>query len=478
MGRTPSCRAAGAVVLAALLGAGSGAAAGATDAALPAGEVVERVPCLSDPEFTYAAYLPSGYAAGRNWPILFVMDPRGRALLALERFREAAERLGYIVVSSYDTRSDVPRDRNIQSIKAMLPDAERRFSINTRRLYLTGFSGTARTAWVLGYALKGHVAGLLGFGGGLPSPFDPGQVRVAFFGGAGTTDFNFEEMRQLDRRLDDVSLPHRFVVWEGPHSWPPAEVCGQGLEWMELQAMASRLRAKDDDLIQALLEQRLAEARSREAAGDLHGAFQFYRAIAEDFAGLSDDSGAKARADELGESKAVRRTIARMERLESEHDDYEARFWAWLQDLKRRKEVHLSRAPATLRIPALQRRAASQGDPLDARAAQQLLEMVFTQTSFYQPRELLEAGRPDAALAMARIAGEIKPGHPRACYQRARALTQLGRVEEALQALGCVVDAGAADAAFLEADPYLEPLRREQGYRELLQRLGGPSVSE
>jgi predicted esterase len=463
--------------MAALLGAGAAVAAGFSEGALPAGEIVEKVACLADPEFTYAAYLPSSYTPQRKWPVLFVMDPRGRAVLALELFREAAERLGYLVVSSYDTRSDVPRDRNIQAIKAMLPDAERRFSIHTKRLYLTGFSGTARTAWVLGYTLEGHVAGLLGFGGGLPSPFDPAEVPVAFFGGAGTTDFNYEEMRQLDRRLDGVGSPHRFVVWEGPHSWPPAEVCAQGLEWMELQAMASHLKTRDDDLIGTLREKRLAEARSREAAGDLHGAYELYRAIAEDFAELGGDSGAAARAQELGKSKEVRRTLARMERLKAEHDDYEARFWAWLQDLKRRKEVHLSRPPATLRIPSLQRRAAGHDDPLTARAARQLLEMVFTQTSFYQPRELLEAGRPDAALAMARIAGEIKPGHPQACIQRARALAQLGRLQEALEALGCVVKARAATVAFLEGDGYLEPLRAEPGFRELLQRLESPPAS-
>ena len=95
----------------------------------PAGEVVERVACLSDPEFTYALYLPSSYTTDRGWPVLFVMDPRGRARLGLDLFREAAERLGYILVSSYDTRSDVPRDRNTEAIKALLPDIEKRFSI-------------------------------------------------------------------------------------------------------------------------------------------------------------------------------------------------------------------------------------------------------------------------------------------------------------------------------------------------------------
>ena len=41
-------------------------------------------------------------------------------MLGLERFAEAADRLGYIVVSSYDTRSDSTKDVNVQAINAML----------------------------------------------------------------------------------------------------------------------------------------------------------------------------------------------------------------------------------------------------------------------------------------------------------------------------------------------------------------------
>ncbi len=73
--------------------------------AFPPGEVVQQVACLAAPEFTYSLYLPGNYDSAKTWPILFIMDPRGRAPMALELFREGAERLGFILVSSYDTRS-------------------------------------------------------------------------------------------------------------------------------------------------------------------------------------------------------------------------------------------------------------------------------------------------------------------------------------------------------------------------------------
>ncbi|HET6374010.1 MAG TPA: hypothetical protein VFG76_11940, partial [Candidatus Polarisedimenticolia bacterium] len=189
------------------------------------GEVVERIACLSDPSQSYALYLPPRYDAGRGWPVVFLMDPRGRALVPLELFKDAAGRLGYILISSYDTASDGPRDTNAPALTAMLADARRRFSVDARRFYLAGFSGTARSGWEFSVQLAGKVAGLMGFGGGLPEGFAPSATMTfVFFGGAGTTDFNYEEMRALEVKLASIGIPHRFAWYDGPHSWPPAEV--------------------------------------------------------------------------------------------------------------------------------------------------------------------------------------------------------------------------------------------------------------
>jgi len=443
----------------------------AQQAPFPPGEVVRQVACLADPQFTYSLYLPGNYEAGKTWPILFIMDPRGRAPMAMELFREAAERLGFILVSSYDTRSDMPRDRNIESLKAMLPDTEKRLSIDTDRIYLTGFSGTARTAWVLASMLRGHVAGIIGIGGGLPAAFDPAQVPVVFFGGAGSTDFNYEEMRELDRSLDPTPIRHRFVVWEGPHSWPPAEVAGRSLEWMQLQAMKSGLQPKNDSWIAQLLLARLEEAQALEHEGRLFDALRVYRAVEEDFAGLQDVAVAAARVRELGNSRAVKRMQVQQDRFTEEYTTYRSRFWRFVEGLQRKKPVRQEKPPAFLRIEALLARAQQQEDPADADAAQRILSMVFVQASFYQPTEFLEKGNPDAALAMLRIAAAIRPGNPRICLQQARAYVQLSRNEEALLSLRCALESGLVPRNLVETDASLAPLRADPAYRKMLQEL-------
>src|SRR5262245_35966911 len=95
-----------ALLVAALAPAGADTADIAAAPGPQPGQVTERIACEGDATQSYALYLPTAYAVEKKWPVLIVMDPRGRALLALELFRPRAEELGWIVASSYDTMSD------------------------------------------------------------------------------------------------------------------------------------------------------------------------------------------------------------------------------------------------------------------------------------------------------------------------------------------------------------------------------------
>src|SRR2546425_6708934 len=86
----------------------------------PAGRLEERVTSATDTSQTFALYLPPGYTTERRWPVLFALDPRGRALLGLKRFQDGAARLGWVVLSSYNTLSDGPPEPNVAAVNAML----------------------------------------------------------------------------------------------------------------------------------------------------------------------------------------------------------------------------------------------------------------------------------------------------------------------------------------------------------------------
>src|SRR5215216_4187853 len=72
---------------------------------LPKAQIIEKVICKTDASQSYALYLPSTYTAQKKWPLLLAFDPMARGPLPLERFKEAAEKHGYIVIASNNSRN-------------------------------------------------------------------------------------------------------------------------------------------------------------------------------------------------------------------------------------------------------------------------------------------------------------------------------------------------------------------------------------
>src|SRR5256884_5010612 len=164
---------------------------------------------------------PTRYTTERRWPVLFVLEPRGRALLGLKLFQAAAARLRWVVLSSYHTLSDGPPEPNVNAVNAMLAWAQTHPALDPTRLYLAGFSGTARAALGFAVALRGHVAGGIAVGGALGVPLGGPRAAVAgestfcYFCGAGTRDFNYEQVFAMADRFRTTRVPFRVVAFDG-----------------------------------------------------------------------------------------------------------------------------------------------------------------------------------------------------------------------------------------------------------------------
>jgi poly(3-hydroxybutyrate) depolymerase len=279
---------------------------------LPAGQIVPEVVCAGDSSQSYALYVPRAYTAARAWPVIFAFDPGARGRVPVERYEAAAERYGFIVAGSNNSRNG--SGENSKAIVAMTGDVLSRFSIDERRIYLAGMSGGSRVA--LGVALgspKDRVAGVIASSAGYPDGKIRKTLPFPIFASAGTEDFNHLEMRQLDRAL---TSPHRLAIFDGGHVWLSSELAIEAVEWMELQAMKSGLKPRDEGEIDQLFARRQAAADAAKADKDRFLALQ---AIAEDFDRLKDVRAIAARAAELGRDKNVRAALKR----DREEDDRE-----------------------------------------------------------------------------------------------------------------------------------------------------------
>lgn len=393
----------------------------------------------SDTTQTYARFLPPGYDAHRRWPVLFVFDPRGRAMRALALVRPAAARLGYIVLSSYNSLSDGPPEPNVKAINAMIADAQGELSIDPRRFYLAGFSGTARAAIGFAVQLKGHIAGV--FGDGAALGFTPNGLEVtfardstfAYFAAAGTRDFNYEEVRSLADRLRVSHVPVRFVSFDGPHSWPPASVCEDALDWFEFRAMRGGLRSPDSAWIADRADAELALAANSWRSGQWDAAEELYGAIAREYppSHVVDSARAAFAAIDADPSFAnFRRAEGRvMDRDEHEAHELSAAL-ASLRGMQTLPDADAIRRAVGL--PALDE-LAEHGDSLDRALAQRLEERVFVFLSFYEPRTYVQDGHPDRALAMLSAAATVHALQGESCDLLAHARASIRSVPAALR---------------------------------------------
>jgi len=198
---------------------------------LPRGQIIDPVRCAADPSQTYALYLPSHYSPDRKWNLILAFDPRGQGRQGVEHLQAAAEKYGFIVAGSNNSRNGPPQV-SLTAAQAMWTDVGKRFAINPNRIYTAGFSGGARIAMKVAFD-SDQIAGVIASSAGFPPGHRRSDLKFVVFGTAGTEDFNYLEMRQLDQEL---SSPHRVVIFEGGHTWLPSALAIQAVEWLEFQA--------------------------------------------------------------------------------------------------------------------------------------------------------------------------------------------------------------------------------------------------
>lgn len=286
---------------------------------LPKGQVIDEVKCQADATQSYALYLPSNYSPDKKWPVLMGFDARARGRNPVERYQAAAEKYGYIVAGSNNSRNG-PVQVSGKAARAMEADILARFSVDPKRLYITGQSGGARFSIDLaGSARDGYYAGVIASSAGFPRVAGTQMdLPYAVFGTAGTEDFNYLELRRLDR---NVVSAHHVRIFNGGHTWPPAEVATEAIEWMEVQAMRTGARAKDEALIDKVFNLHKAELAATTDAWDV---YQWNLNLSVAFAGLRDVGQYGAKAKEMEHSKEVIDAIRKIGQAELEEGRLDA----------------------------------------------------------------------------------------------------------------------------------------------------------
>ncbi|PYT02694.1 MAG: hypothetical protein DMF65_05860 [Acidobacteria bacterium] len=439
---------------------------------LPKGVVVEKVSCRGDAEQTYALYLPSGYTPEKSWPIIYAFDPGARGKLPIGLFREAAERDGYIVVGSNNSRNgpDVPLQKILTSL---WDDTHARFNVDARRVYAAGFSGGARVACLFAYVYEKQVAGVIACGAGFPSNIRPSPATpFVFYGVAGVDDFNYFELRDLDHVLDELGLTHRMRTFEGGHEWPPAVVCAEALAWMQLHASKQAGGMRDEKFAEELFRRDLERVSAAEASGRAYEAYLGYAAAARDFRGLRDVSEIEKKAARLRDSKEVKDAAREEQEQKGRQKNLEEglyRLLPGLEDLETRMQ---SLPEFRHTVSDLLKKSEAQKDSGERRVARRVLSGVYVSLLQDASNAYLLKDYKAASLKM-ETAAELRPGDPSVFVFLARTYALQGNKKNALGALKRAVEKGLDSPIALQQNKDFDALRDEPEFKKLVESLGG-----
>ena len=299
------------IIVAMLLVGGSGASLSAQD--LPRGQLIEAVTCLGDASQTYALYLPSTYSPDRTWPVLMAFHPSARGRAMVEKYQAAAEQYGYIVAGSNTSRNG-PWSVSAAAVRAMSLDLGQAIRDRRAASLSDGMSGGARVAMQVALG-SNTIAGVIASSAGFPDSQTRESVPFAVYGTAGNEDFNYIEMRMLDRAL---TSPHRLAIFSGGHTLPTDAVALDAIEWMELQAMKSGRRPRDETFVDRLLASRRQQVdASASGATTVH----LLEAVVADFTGLRDVTAEASKAAALSKQSETKKALAK----ERSNDDAELR---------------------------------------------------------------------------------------------------------------------------------------------------------
>ncbi len=421
-----------------------------------AGHILDRVTCAKDPTQTYALYVPSAYTPQQAWPVIFCFDPGARGREPVARFQAAAEKYGYVVAGSLTSRNG-PWADNAAAIQAMVNDVNAHLNLDGKRLYTAGLSGGARVATQL--ALVGLAKGVIACSAGFPQSNDgiPARVPFVFFGTTGTEDFNHHEMVQLDDELNERGATHRIVVFDGGHEWASVERLTEAVEWLELQAMRSGTRPKDEAMIKAFLTARLAAIPSA-PPGEVWRANQ---EVAADFAGLADVAAFDGRAKELGATKEVKAWRKAAHDLENREEGLSSA----LMEASNTSVAAMRKKVAALRAIA----DATENSPDRQMARRVLAGAAMNAREGVRP--LLEAGDGNTAARLLEMAVAIHPERSRNYFDLARARALDGDKKRALEALQQAADTGFSETARAESEPAFAKIKGEPAFQAALEKI-------
>ncbi len=235
----------------------------AQNLSLKKGAVVDSLPINDSISESFAMYLPRNYSAGKNWPIVFILDDEGRGINVARLFSNAAEDQGYLLVASNNISKEDSLITNLKIASRLIEKISLNFPIDKNRIYTAGLKHGALVASALPVVFP-EIKGVLvvedvWVNKDFLAKDNKKRIIVGFAGYKSDSYNNFYENFNLYKIFDYKSLIYNY---DDEHMWPSSRLISHGLGSFTLQAMIDGNQPKDTEIINSLFESELETAES------------------------------------------------------------------------------------------------------------------------------------------------------------------------------------------------------------------------
>jgi predicted esterase len=174
-------------------------------------------------------------SATETRPLMMLLDPDGNSAGIVARWKDAADRFGWIVASTPAIFNGTDSDKNLEHLQAILDAVAATWPIDRHAVVLEGFSGGGCAAYRQALAhpelFRGAVVecGHMGPFQDLQDKIRPGSF---FFLATRDQDFNLKYMRKLSIALEQTGQKVKYMEHAGGHEPIRGEDTEIALEWI------------------------------------------------------------------------------------------------------------------------------------------------------------------------------------------------------------------------------------------------------
>lgn len=210
---------------------------------------METKTCAADTSIQYSVYAPQA-KEGEKLPVIIFFDPHSQGYLPVEAYAKLADKYGYILFGSNNLRNGMTAGQTEKIVKGMLEEVLTQYPVDTKRVYMSGFSGGAKIAMMYGLNMP-EVHGVAACGGTVVPNVRPDST-FCYVSLVGNCDFNYLDMQQTLAAFSNMKLPFTSVIFDGKHEWPTAETYETVFQAFDINAMHFGLKKTDVDWLKSV----------------------------------------------------------------------------------------------------------------------------------------------------------------------------------------------------------------------------------